>query len=76
MRQYPGSGQSEDMMRRTLFGDLHESFREVLREFLVKEVTPLYPDWVRARQVPKEIFIATVEQFAEVVSAVRDAAAR
>jgi acyl-CoA dehydrogenase len=45
-------------MRRTLFGDLHETFRGVLREFLTREVVPLYPAWVREGQVPKEVFAA------------------
>jgi acyl-CoA dehydrogenase len=32
-------------VRRTLFTPDHESFRELVRDFIAKEVVPHYPDW-------------------------------
>ncbi|MFD9324110.1 acyl-CoA dehydrogenase family protein [Streptomyces sp. NPDC060053] len=43
-------------MRRTLFEQDHEDFRLLVRDFLVREVLPVYEDWWRAGLVPRELF--------------------
>ncbi|KEI45049.1 acyl-CoA dehydrogenase family protein [Saccharopolyspora rectivirgula] len=43
-------------MRSTAYGEEHEAFRQVIREFLVNEVVPHFPEWERAGLVPKEVF--------------------
>jgi len=45
-------------LRRALFDQDHETFREVLRDFLAKEVVSVYPEWVRESGTPREIFRA------------------
>jgi acyl-CoA dehydrogenase len=44
------------MMRRDIFTADHESFREMARNFVAKEVAPHYADWERAGRLPREIF--------------------
>jgi acyl-CoA dehydrogenase len=43
-------------MRRTLFEQDHEDFRLLVRDFLAREVVPVYEDWRRAGLVPRELF--------------------
>ncbi|MFB9566054.1 acyl-CoA dehydrogenase family protein [Saccharopolyspora hordei] len=43
-------------MRSTAYGAEHEAFREVVREFLAKEVVPHFADWEKAGLVPRELF--------------------
>jgi acyl-CoA dehydrogenase len=43
-------------VRRTLFTADHESFRELVRDFIAKEVVPHYTDWETAGRLPREIF--------------------
>ena len=43
-------------MRRSLFEDTHEDFRESFRRFLAGEVVPHYDGWERAGLVPREVF--------------------
>ncbi|WP_284742415.1 acyl-CoA dehydrogenase family protein [Amycolatopsis sp. RTGN1] len=45
-------------MRRTLFGQDHEDFRSLVRDFLAREVVPVYDDWRRAGLVPRDLFTA------------------
>jgi alkylation response protein AidB-like acyl-CoA dehydrogenase len=48
-------------MRRSLFDDLHEDFRESFRTFLAREVIGeegRYGEWERAGIVPREVFAA------------------
>uniref|UniRef100_A0AAU2ABB6 Acyl-CoA dehydrogenase family protein n=1 Tax=Streptomyces sp. NBC_00093 TaxID=2975649 RepID=A0AAU2ABB6_9ACTN len=45
-------------MRRTLFEQDHEDFRLLVREFLAREVLPVYEDWRRAGLVPRDLFTA------------------
>ncbi|NEC90281.1 acyl-CoA dehydrogenase family protein [Streptomyces sp. SID12501] len=45
-------------MRRTLFEQDHEDFRLLVRDFIAREVLPLYEDWRRAELVPRELFTA------------------
>lgn len=43
-------------MRRTVFGEDHEAFRQVIRAFIEAEVIPHYADWFAAGQVPREFY--------------------
>jgi alkylation response protein AidB-like acyl-CoA dehydrogenase len=43
-------------MRRAIFTDEQDSFRESFRRFLAEEVTPFYDDWERAGIVPRETY--------------------
>lgn len=43
-------------MRRELFTADHEAFREVVRDFVEKEVVPHYAAWEQAGQLPRELF--------------------
>jgi alkylation response protein AidB-like acyl-CoA dehydrogenase len=45
-------------MRRTLFDDDHDAFRESFRAFLDKEVVPHQIEWDAAGIVPRELFTA------------------
>ena len=45
-------------MRRTLFDDEHEQFRQSFRRWLAKEVRPHHLEWEAAGIVPREIFRA------------------
>jgi acyl-CoA dehydrogenase len=44
-------------MRRTLFTEDHELFRRMVRQFLEREVLPVYPEWERSQGVPREFFM-------------------
>ena len=43
-------------MRRTLFTDEQDDYRESFRRFLAQEVRPHYPDWEREGIVPRELY--------------------
>ena len=43
-------------MRRTVFNQDHEAFRETIRDFIGKEVTPFYPEWERAGHAPRDFY--------------------
>jgi alkylation response protein AidB-like acyl-CoA dehydrogenase len=45
-------------MRRQLFDDEHEAFRDSFRRFLEKEVVPQHDQWERDGIVPREVFAA------------------
>jgi acyl-CoA dehydrogenase len=45
-------------MRRTLFTQDHEDFRLLVRDFLTREVAPVYEEWREAGLVPRELFTA------------------
>jgi alkylation response protein AidB-like acyl-CoA dehydrogenase len=45
-------------MRRQLFDDEHEAFRDSFRRFLEKEVVPHHDQWERDGIVPREVFAA------------------
>jgi alkylation response protein AidB-like acyl-CoA dehydrogenase len=45
-------------MRRHLFDDEHEAFRDSFRRFLEKEVVPHHDQWERDGIVPREVFAA------------------
>lgn len=43
-------------MRRDLFTEDHEAFRELARDFVEKEVVPHYPDWEKGGRMPRPVF--------------------
>ena len=43
-------------MRRDLFDDDHELYRESIRAFIEHEIVPHYAEWERAGIVPREVF--------------------
>ncbi|MGW0733664.1 acyl-CoA dehydrogenase family protein [Streptomyces sp. NPDC002851] len=48
-------------MRRTVFDEDHEAFRQTLRAFIEAEVVPVYDDWFAAGQVPREFYYKLAE---------------
>ncbi|HTR92231.1 MAG TPA: acyl-CoA dehydrogenase family protein [Trebonia sp.] len=48
-------------MRRTVFNEDHEAFRQVLREFIEAEVVPNYQAWYDAGIVPREFYYKLAE---------------
>jgi len=43
-------------VRRVLFNDDHDAFRQMVRDFVAKEIVPNYADWEQAGQMPREVF--------------------
>ncbi|WP_405885235.1 acyl-CoA dehydrogenase family protein [Streptomyces sp. NBC_01136] len=43
-------------MRRELFTADHEAFRQLVRDFVAKEVVPHYAEWEQAGRLPRELF--------------------
>src|SRR5690606_23648231 len=43
-------------VRRTLFNEDHEAFRETIRAFIEAEVVPVYDDWFAAGQAPRDFY--------------------
>ena len=43
-------------MRRTVFNEDHEAFRETIRDFIAAEVVPYYEEWREAGQVPRDFY--------------------
>jgi acyl-CoA dehydrogenase len=43
-------------MRRDLFTEDHEAFRELARNFIEKEVVPVYPEWEKGGRMPRAVF--------------------
>ena len=43
-------------MRRTVFNEDHEAFRETLRAFIEAEVVPVYDEWFDAGQAPRDFY--------------------
>ncbi|MGP3987576.1 acyl-CoA dehydrogenase family protein [Streptomyces sp. 3N207] len=43
-------------MRRTVFNEDHEAFRQTIRDFIAAEVVPYYPQWAEQGYVPKEFY--------------------
>ncbi|MEE2058583.1 acyl-CoA dehydrogenase family protein [Rhodococcus artemisiae] len=48
-------------MHRSLFDSDHDAFRDTVRQFIGKEVTPHLTDWESAGLVPRELFTKTAE---------------
>jgi alkylation response protein AidB-like acyl-CoA dehydrogenase len=45
-------------MRREIFGDEHEAFRELARAFIAKEITPHWAQWEQDRMVSRDAWLA------------------
>ncbi|WP_405664017.1 acyl-CoA dehydrogenase family protein [Streptomyces sp. RK9] len=43
-------------MRRTVFNEDHEAFRETVRAFIEAEVVPVYDEWFAAGQAPRDFY--------------------
>jgi acyl-CoA dehydrogenase len=43
-------------VRRDIFTDDHEAFRELARDFVDKEIAPHYAEWEKAGQMPRAVF--------------------
>ncbi|TQL68311.1 alkylation response protein AidB-like acyl-CoA dehydrogenase [Nocardioides albertanoniae] len=44
-------------MRRTVYTEDHQSFRETIRSFIEKEVVPVYDEWYEAGIVPHDFYL-------------------
>ncbi len=49
-------------MRRTIYTDDHEAFRESAREFLDREARPHLEDWAEAKALPRSFWLAAGKQ--------------
>jgi alkylation response protein AidB-like acyl-CoA dehydrogenase len=45
-------------MRRDIFTEEHEAFRDLVREFLAREVTPFHGQWEKDKVVPRDVWLA------------------
>ncbi|EOM76986.1 acyl-CoA dehydrogenase [Rhodococcus rhodnii] len=43
-------------MQRTVFGEDHEVFRKTIRDFIAKEVVPVYPEWEKQGHPPRAFY--------------------
>lgn len=43
-------------MRRTVFNEDHEAFRQTIRDFIAAEVVPVYDQWIEAGQAPRDFY--------------------
>ncbi|MEU6080702.1 acyl-CoA dehydrogenase family protein [Streptomyces sp. NPDC047108] len=43
-------------MRRTVFNEDHEAFRETVRDFVAAEVVPVYDAWLEAGEAPRDFY--------------------
>ncbi|MET7618096.1 acyl-CoA dehydrogenase family protein [Streptomyces sp. NPDC005408] len=43
-------------MRRTVYNEDHEAFRETIRAFIEAEVAPVYDEWYAAGQAPRDFY--------------------
>jgi acyl-CoA dehydrogenase len=48
-------------MQRTVYDEAHQDFREMVRQFIAKEVVPHFSDWERTGAPPKEFYSRAVE---------------
>ena len=46
-------------MQRTIFTDDHHAFRDVVRQFIAKEIVPNLPDWEAAGCIPRDFYTKT-----------------
>ena len=49
------------MINRTLFDSEHEIFRESVRRFIEKEITPYHEEWEKEGVVPRELWLKAGE---------------
>jgi acyl-CoA dehydrogenase len=43
-------------MRRTIYTEDHEAFREMIRDFIAREVAPVFADWERQGHPPRDFY--------------------
>ena len=43
-------------MKRTVYNEDHEAFRETIRDFIAKEVVPVYDEWEEAGHPPRDLY--------------------
>ena len=43
-------------MRRTVYTEDHEAFRATIRDFIAKEVVPVYPEWEKDGHPPRDFY--------------------
>lgn len=48
-------------MRRTVFNEDHEAFRETIRAFIEAEVVPVHDEWFAAGQAPRDFYYKLAE---------------
>ncbi|MDG3010157.1 acyl-CoA dehydrogenase [Rhodococcus sp. D2-41] len=48
-------------MQRTIFTEDHEAFRDSVRQFVAKEITPNMPEWEDAGCIPRDFYYKTAE---------------
>ncbi|WP_172651648.1 acyl-CoA dehydrogenase family protein [Rhodococcus opacus] len=46
-------------MQRTIFTDDHHAFRDVVRQFIAREIVPNLPDWEAAGCIPRDFYTKT-----------------
>ncbi|GGO84263.1 acyl-CoA dehydrogenase family protein [Wenjunlia tyrosinilytica] len=44
-------------MRRSVYNEDHQAFRETVRDFIAKEVVPVHPEWEEAGHAPREFYL-------------------
>jgi acyl-CoA dehydrogenase len=44
-------------VRRTVYTEDHEAFREIIRDFIAKEVVPVHHEWEEAGQAPRDFYL-------------------
>ncbi len=49
-------------MKRTIYDEDHEAFRESVREFLDREAKPHLEDWIEAKSLPRSFWLAAGKQ--------------
>ncbi|MGW3484062.1 acyl-CoA dehydrogenase family protein [Rhodococcus indonesiensis] len=48
-------------MQRTIFNEDHDAFRDTVRQFIAKEITPNLPDWEAQGCIPRDFYKKTAE---------------
>lgn len=48
-------------MQRTIFTEDHDAFRDSVRQFIAKEITPNMPEWEEAGCIPRDFYYKTAE---------------
>ncbi|MBM7368475.1 acyl-CoA dehydrogenase family protein [Gordonia hydrophobica] len=48
-------------MKRTIFSEDHDAFRESVRQFIAKEIVPNLPDWEEQGCIPRDFYKKTAE---------------
>jgi alkylation response protein AidB-like acyl-CoA dehydrogenase len=43
-------------VRRSVYTEDHEAFRQMIREFIAEEVVPVYPEWEKLGHAPREFY--------------------